>query len=1294
MRDLSRRRQIARASRETRPRRRWAGNPPVEEWRILEMIARDRPLSEVLEALVRSVERRADRALGAVSLLDPDGRRLRHAAAPNLPAAFREAMDGLEIGPRAGSCGTAAYIGERVVVTDIALDPLWTRYRELAARFGLRACCCSPIKSGSGKALGTFAIYRREPRAPSASDLELIERAQHLAGIALERREAQAALRKSERLLRGLAELSSDWYWEQDSEFRFTEMAGGAQTLAGVPPGSFIGKRRWDLPWSNMTESEWAEHRARLERHEPFQDLELHRLEANGELTIISVSGEPVFDAAGRFAGYRGVGRNITERRRAERALRESEERFRSLTELSSDWYWEQDRNYRFTAFSAGLQPKSGRSPAATLGKTRWELDYIGVSQAQWAAHRADLEARRPFRDLELARRAEDGALIWASLSGEPVFDAAARFQGYRGVGRDITQRKLAEAQSARFRAALDNSKDGFYIVDVESMRIIDVNDAGSRNLGYAREELLGREVSVLFADQSLEQLRADYRRLLDGDSGAEELRAQFRRRDGSRFPVEISRRVLRTPEATYLVGVARDISERERTERRVAQLLAEQETLFENALVGIAFLKDRRVVQCNQAFARMFGYERAELLGRSTRQLHESDEAYEMRGREAYPVVAGRGSFITDAPMRRKGGGLFWVNYRLSPVDRSDLGKGVVWVVQDISERKHAEQRLETHARRQELIAAFGQAALGESALDELLAQAVRTGCAIGAEAAAVFEHHPRDDKWLLRAALGLDTAAVIGEPVEICPGCPVRAAARAAAPVLGDEQHGARCERAQNACARDVRSSVSVQVLGECEAYGALAVFSRRPEAFRAEDVKYVQQLGVVLSTAVRRKQIEQRMERLAQFDTLTGLPNRSLLHDRLAQTLAQARRKRANTAVLFVDLDRFKVINDTLGHEVGDRLIAQVGERLARCVRQGDTLGRISGDEFAAVLAELARTEDAAIVAQKMLDALAAPFDLGGRETYVGASIGVAAFPHDGEDAETLLKNADMAMYRAKKSGRSRYRFFTAKMNERSMAKARLHADLRRALERGEFFLHYQPKVDLASGARCGMEALLRWEHPQRGPVPPAEFIPALEDSGLIVAVGEWVLGTVCDQLCAWREAGVEALPVAINVSARQFRQPGLGELVREQLRARGLPAELLELEIAESLLLEDPEQAVRTLNALREAGIRISLDDFGTGYSSMSYLTRLPLSALKIDRGFVHGAAAEPRSAAIVRAVIELAHSLGFTAVAEGVEQDEDAAFLRRHRCDQAQGYLFGRPAPAAEVARAQAPAAPA
>ena len=398
-----------------------------------------------------------------------------------------------------------------------------------------------------------------------------------------------------------------------------------------------------------------------------------------------------------------------------------------------------------------------------------------------------------------------------------------------------------------------------------------------------------------------------------------------------------------------------------------------------------------------------------------------------------------------------------------------------------------------------------------------------------------------------------------------------------------------------------------------------------------------------------------------------------------------IERAKRRDAPLGVLFVDLDDFKLVNDRLGHAAGDALLCEVAYRLQAAVRSGDTVARISGDEFAIVLADLARPDDAAVVAQKILERLAQPVALGGESTFVTASIGISAFPGDGDNAEALLGAADAAMYRAKQSGRNAYQFYTAEITQRTRARAQLAFELRNALERGEFALAYQPKIDLASGKACGAEALLRWKHPERGVVSPAEFIPVLEETGLIVQVGEWVIRRACDG-----PQGLDRAPACSRCRSRSTcRRASSGR--RTSMRAsagwsapRASIPPLIELEITESQLMVDPEHAIRMMRSLRDSGIRIAIDDFGTGYSSLAYLTRFPVESLKIDRSFVADVFSDHADAAIVRTIIEMAHQLGFTVVAEGVETDRQAAFLRQFGCEQAQGFLFARPMPAADV----------
>ena len=440
----------------------------------------------------------------------------------------------------------------------------------------------------------------------------------------------------------------------------------------------------------------------------------------------------------------------------------------------------------------------------------------------------------------------------------------------------------------------------------------------------------------------------------------------------------------------------------------------------------------------------------------------------------------------------------------------------------------------------------------------------------------------------------------------------------------------------------------------------------------------------LQVVMRDIKDRKEADQRLSYLAQYDSLTGLPNRGLFRDRLERTLVHAKRSGGSAAVLFVDLDRFKIVNDTLGHAMGDKLLQQAAGRLTESIRAGDTVGRLGGDEFGVILLDLAKPADAALVAQKINDCLERPFELDGHKTFISASIGIAIYPDDAIHQETLNMHADAAMYRAKELGRNTYQFFTQDMNDRAKLRMQTEASMRRALERSEFVLHYQPKVELASGAICGIEALLRWMHPEKGLVYPGDFIAVLEETGLIIPVGEWVTREACRQIGAWRTAGLKVPPVAVNMSARQFQQKDLEEVVRNILAESGVEPALLQFEITESMLMNDPDAAARTLRGLKKAGVTISVDDFGTGYSSLAYLKKFPLDALKIDRAFISDIVTDPDDAAITLAVISLAHSLKLKVVAEGVETEAQLDLLALYGCDQMQGYYFSKPVPAANL----------
>jgi diguanylate cyclase (GGDEF)-like protein/PAS domain S-box-containing protein len=421
-----------------------------------------------------------------------------------------------------------------------------------------------------------------------------------------------------------------------------------------------------------------------------------------------------------------------------------------------------------------------------------------------------------------------------------------------------------------------------------------------------------------------------------------------------------------------------------------------------------------------------------------------------------------------------------------------------------------------------------------------------------------------------------------------------------------------------------------------------------------------------------------IAQKMAHLAQHDFLTDLPNRMLFSDRVANAIALARRHGKQRAVLFLDLDRFKHINDFLGHPIGDKLLQSVAQRLVACVRGSDTVSRQGGDEFVVLLSEIEQAADAALSAEKMLLALSAPHSIADKELHITASIGISIYPDDGQDAQTLIRCADTAMYHAKDKGRNNYQFFTEDMNVRAVERQFLESSLRRALKRREFVLHYQPTINLETGAITGVEALIRWRHPERGLIPPALFVPIAEDCGLIVPIGRWVLHEACRQIQAWIDAGLPAMPVAVNISAVEFQSKDFLEGVRAILKETRLNPRYLELELTESVLMQDAEATVPALIALKAIGVRLAIDDFGTGYSSLSYLRQFPIDTLKIDQSFVREITAGSLDDTIVSAVISMAKTLKQRVIAEGVETGEQLAFLRRQHCGEGQGFHFSRP----------------
>jgi diguanylate cyclase (GGDEF)-like protein len=555
-----------------------------------------------------------------------------------------------------------------------------------------------------------------------------------------------------------------------------------------------------------------------------------------------------------------------------------------------------------------------------------------------------------------------------------------------------------------------------------------------------------------------------------------------------------------------------------------------------------------------------------------------------------------------------------------------------------------------------------------------------------LAADTSAVLELVPDEKSFILRAAVGwpggtLGTSRVpaghtshLGYTVEIRE--PV---------VVEDWELEERFQMSRLFRATGVRSGVAVPIEGPDGPFGVLGAQSRTLRSFSSGDVNFLQALANVLADAIERQATEDRIRHQALHDPLTGLPNRALFLDRLEHALSLLPRRQSQAAVLFLDLDRFKLVNDSLGHQVGDELLAATAPRLKQAVRASDTVARFGGDEFGILLEDISDEHMAIEMAERIAAVFTRPFILAGSEHFVTTSIGIA-LARGGEVASELIRDADAAMYRAKERGSARYELFDEAMRDRALIRLRIENDLRRALERDELELEYQPLVRVGTGEIVSAEALLRWNHPQRGRIGPDEFIHVAEEDGLIDPIGQWVLERACRQTAAWHRMRPDSAPlgISVNLSALQFAKRGLPESIADVLRLTGLDPACLSLEITESVIVRDAEAAAAAMHQLKAVGVRISLDDFGTGYSSLNYLTRLPIDALKIDRSFVDGLGSEPRDTAITEAIVAMSKALSLQVIGEGVETPEQAAELTKLGCDLAQGFYFSCPMPAARL----------
>ncbi len=1057
----------------------------------------------------------------------------------------------------------------------------------------------------------------------------------------------------SEERLKSVLELSSDWYWEQDKNLRFTLFSGKTFGEAGFESASLIGRTRWEIPGARFEPGERLAVQAKLDARQPFTDHEYEVVGPDGFARHISASGVPVLDDSGRFAGYRGIAKDITERKRAEelqslehavahsiaqaesvtaamtaviRAICETESwecgrYFRpdneaSVLRFGESWGVPEPAIQEFIERSHGINHRQGSGLMGRVwqsGQPLWVADVTKDSRALRAGFTDDLGIRGGF---VFPVKSEGKTIGVLAFNSRQVREPDERLlKAILAIGSHIGQfleRKRAEEEQRRFRAAMDASADLMLLIDRSSMRYIDVNDAACRALGYTREELLTLGPQDIFS-KSREELAQLYDRMFAGELVAPTVEGVYRCKDGSQLPIEAYPRAVRSAAGDIIVSIARDVTARQREEKLLAMEHAVTRCLAETESASAGLQTAIQVVCESEGWelGRYFSIDEKAGVLRFAQAWGTNDDKVKhyIEGSRDLTYAPGVGlagrAWQSGQPQWAADMGKDPRIAQRALAQDSDMHGAFVFPVISagktigvlaFNSRKVREQEKRLSQAIHVIGSQIGQFVQRKQAEEGVRQNEERFRSLTVLSSDMYWE---QDDQFRFTSMSGTGSERV---NVKTFPAIGKKRWEQNYVNMTADAwaEHIALLEahkpfRDMELCRLDeTGKKIWISISGE-------------PVFDSSGVVRGYRGVGKDIS---ERKQDEERIHFLANHDALTSLPNRAMFNDVLALAIQNARRYDRNFAVLFIDLDRFKNINDTLGHEAGDRLLQEMGARLTQTVRASDVVARLGGDEFVVLVQEVSEAKQVEAVARKVLFTLVKPMVIQRQECRVTASIGICMFPAEAQDEHALMKNADIAMYRAKEDGKNTYKFYSEEMNIHSFERLALETSLRRGLERSEFVLHYQAKLDLHTGKINGVEALVRWQHPDLGMVPPAQFIPLAEETGLIVPLGKWVLHTACAQNVAWL---------------------------------------------------------------------------FGVGYSSLTHLKRFPIDTLKVDRSFIRDLPQNAEDKALTEAIIAMGKSLNLTVVAEGVETQEQQTFLRDRACDEMQGFFFSKPIPSGEFA---------
>ncbi|OHD71936.1 MAG: hypothetical protein A2W19_02075 [Spirochaetes bacterium RBG_16_49_21] len=1014
------------------------------------------------------------------------------------------------------------------------------------------------------------------------------------------------------------------------------------QTYSGYSDTEIIGKN--PLDYVHPDDREMVREKAiRSLKGENPGSYEYRFIKKNGAVMwvlemVASISYKDKQSTLGSFM-------DITGRKSMEDTMRQSEERYRTILENIQEGYYEDDLAGNLTFFNEAVCRIWGYSKEEMIGMNYKQYTDKETAKKLFELFNKIYKTGEPIKAFEQEIIRKDGTKAFAEVSATLIRNSHGKPIGFRGMTRDITERKQMEKavrQSEEiYRTIIEKIEDGYFEVDLAG-NFIFFNDPLCKIHGYPREELMGMNNQQYTDEEDAKKIFEVFNKIYRTGESGKIFDYELIRKDGSKRQVEVSASLKKDSSGnpTGFRGITRDVTERKRMEDILQQseekyrtiLGSIEEGYYEEDLAG-------NFTFFNDSMCRIYGYPRDELMGLNYKRY--TDEATAERLFQVFNEI-----YRTGEPSRgytyeliRKDGTQKYIEASASlRKDSSDKPVGFRGIVRDVTERKRMEETIRQSEERYRTI--IEKMEDGYFEVD------------LAGSFTFVNDAECRNLGYSREELIGMNNRQ------------------------YADKENAKKVFEAFNKIYK-TGEAVKIFDYEVIKKDGTLSYNELSASLIRDAKGKPIGFRGISRNIT-ERKRAEEKIQYLATHDALTGLPNRMMFSQMLNHALQSARRYQRQFAVFFIDLDRFKVINDTLGHEAGDQLLQEIATRLKQTLRAADIVARMGGDEFVILIEEVSELSQVSTVAHRILSATLQPMIITGEECRVTASIGISIFPRDAGDEQSLMKNADMAMYFAKEEGKNNFQFYSKDIKPQSIERLSIEASLRLALERNELSLHYQAKLDFKTNAITGVEALLRWQNPYLGSVSPMHFIPVAEETGLIVPIGRWVLKTACAQNVAWRHRGLPPVCMAVNLSLRQLTDDNLIEDIGTALNDSGLAPNLLELEITESMVMHNPARMIAVLAKIKELGVRLAVDDFGTGYSSLAQLKHFPIDTLKVDRSFIRNIPKDSEDKAITEAIIAMGKTLSLTVVAEGVETQEQMDFLRERSCDEMQGFYFSRP----------------